>query len=53
MNGEKVKDINLFVVKGVDVEKALVGKCTKVVDEIFFGNMKHYHLKVAIFFLQI
>lgn len=53
MNGEKVKDINLFVVKGVDVEKALVGKCTKVVDEIFFWNMKHSHLKVAICFLQI
>jgi hypothetical protein len=36
MNGEKVKDINLFVVKGVDVEKALVGKCTKVVDKKIF-----------------
>jgi hypothetical protein len=36
MNGEKVKDINLFVVKGVDVEKALVGKGTKVVDKKIF-----------------
>jgi hypothetical protein len=30
MDGEKVKDINLFVGKGVNVEKALLGKCTKV-----------------------